>query len=90
MERVLNFVWNLAGIPIVKTKTKTTVRVSPTDEARRLIEAAAKQPGIADLIRVYESWQRFDQVFEVHNRLIAAKHIVSTSSSSGPILRQVG
>lgn len=67
-----------------KTKTKTSPPASLAEEARRLIEAAAKQPGVADLFKVYESWQRFEEIFEVHNRLTAAKHVVSTSSSSCP------
>jgi len=47
------------------------------------------QPGVSELLKVYESWQRFDRISETHNRLFAAQHIVSISSSSGPVLRQV-
>lgn len=70
-------------------KTKTKHPASPAEEARQLIEAATKHPGVADLFKVYESWQRFDEVLEVHNRLTAPKHLVSTSSSSCPVLRQL-
>jgi len=75
----------------VKTKaeTKAVTPAAPVDEARRLIDSAARQPGVVELFKVYESWQRFDRVFEVHNRIVAAKQVVSTSSSCGPMLRQL-
>jgi hypothetical protein len=72
-----------------KTKNKTAATASLADEARRLVDTAAKQPGVAELCRVYEAWQRYDQVFQTHHRLTAAKQIVSISNSSGPALRQV-
>jgi hypothetical protein len=70
-------------------KTETATRKSLADESRRLIEKAAKQPGVAELLKVYKSWQQFDEVLEIHNRLMATKHIVSISSSSNPVLHRV-
>ena len=72
-----------------KPKMPRTVLDSSEDETNRLIQAAARQPGVAELLSVYESWRRFDEVFEAHNQFMATKHVVSTSSSSGPVLRQV-
>ena len=84
------FGWKRSDEIAMKTKarTKTTSPASRAEEARRLVEAAGKQPGVAELCKVYEAWQRFSQVSEAHNRLMATKQIVSTSSSSGPLLLQ--
>jgi hypothetical protein len=69
----------------VKTKTEKK-RTTSTNEARRLVESATEQPGVAELFKVYESWQWFDQVFETQNRLLAPKQLVTTSSSCDPVL----
>ena len=69
-------------------KTKKSA-ASLESEARSLIETAAKQPGIAELLRVYDSWRQFDTALEAHNRLVAPKQVVSSSSSSDPVLRQL-
>jgi hypothetical protein len=70
-------------------RTKTATHKSLADESRRLIEKAARQPGVVELLKVYKSWQQFDEVLEAHNRLMATKHIVTISSSSDPVFHQV-
>ena len=73
----------------MKTKNKAKAHASPTDEPGRLIKAAMKKPGVAELFKVYESWQKFEQVIEVHNQFAGANQIVSISSSSDPVLHHL-
>jgi hypothetical protein len=66
--------------------SKKNTPISGGEGAQRLIEAAAKQPGITELVRVYQTWQRFDQVLDMQRQLTATKRVVSTSISSAPAL----
>ena len=70
----------------MKTNTQKAAQSSDAGETRRLIEAAARQPGVAELFKVYEVWQKFDQVFETQSQFMAPKQFVSTSSSSVPAM----
>ncbi len=81
----LNLQQNLTDEPTVKTKAEKKT-VTSAQKASRLIKAAAEQPGVAELFKVYEAWQRFDQVSETQSRLLAPKQLVTTSSSCDPVL----
>ena len=73
----------------MKTKTKTDTSSGSVDESRQLIESAMKKPGVAELFKVYDSWQRYEQVYELHNQFTATKQIVTISSSSDPVVHQL-
>ncbi len=64
---------------------KKPVADSAVRETQRLIKAATKHPGVTELLRVYEAWQVFDQVFEAQSEFTAGKQIISASSSSLPV-----
>jgi hypothetical protein len=68
-----------------KTTPKNSAEVSAARETQRLIKAATKHPGVTELLRVYKTWQAFNQVFEAQSELAAVKQIVSASSSSFPL-----
>ncbi len=69
-------------------KAKATPRKHAAEaaarETERLIRAATRHPGVAELLRVYKAWQAFDQVLEAQNQVAAVKQTVSASSSSLP------
>jgi hypothetical protein len=71
----------------MKGKTKTTGKTH-ADESHRLIENAMKKPGVAELFRVYEAWQRFEQVSALHDQFTSTKQIVTLSTSSYPVVLQ--
>jgi hypothetical protein len=75
-------------------KTKPAMEKVSTDDAaenfERMIEEAVKKPGVAELFRVYESWQMFDQVSRITSQFTGTQYMVSASTSSGPMLHQLG
>lgn len=80
----LNLLQILTDQATVKIKAEKKP-VTPAHEVSRLIKAAAEQPGVAELFKVYEAWQRFDRVCESQNRLLAPKQLITTSSSCDPV-----
>ena len=68
-----------------KVKPKRKAGFPSAEETQRLIEAATKQPGVAELLRVYQTWQKFERMSDMHGRLAAARQIIWASNSSGPL-----
>ena len=56
-------------------------------ELTELLEKAAKQPGVSELMSVYESWKHFEEAARPHRELLAMKRIVMASNTSGPPVR---
>lgn len=48
-----------------------------------LIEAAQKQPGVQDLMAVYETWKEIEDATQLHRQAMGVKRIVSLSNESG-------
>ena len=72
-------------------KTEAPKKNAPesTDEAQSIIDAASKQPGVAELLKVYESWRSFESVRDVYVQATTPQQVISLSSSSAPVLRHV-
>ena len=73
--------------------TPVTQQALPDDageDFERLMEEAVKKPGVAELFKVYESWQMFDQAARINNQITATQYVVSASSSSTPPINPVG
>jgi hypothetical protein len=47
-----------------------------------LIEAARKQPGVQELMTVYETWRTLDTVTQSHKQAMGIKRIISISNVS--------
>lgn len=47
-----------------------------------LIESARNQPGVKDLMDVYENWKTFESVNQQHQRMMGVKRIITASNSS--------
>ncbi len=48
-----------------------------------LIEAAQKQPGIQDLMAVYETWKEIENAIQPHKQAMGVRRIISMSNESG-------
>jgi hypothetical protein len=72
----------------MQTKSETET-VRPTQSAPDLAEQlreAMQHPGVAQLFEVYESWRRYDEVYEAHQKLEENQFQYSTCRSSGSAL----
>jgi hypothetical protein len=70
--------------------TQQAPPVNAGEDFTRLMEEAAKKPGVAELFRVYESWQVFDQVSRISGQFTGSQYVVSASSFSTPLNTPVG
>ena len=48
-----------------------------------LIETARKQPGVQDLMAVYETWKEIENAIQPHKQAMGVKRIISLSNESG-------
>ena len=53
-------------------------------EAFDLFQMALRQPGVRELMDVYERWQQVDAVAEPYREAMAVKKMVAVSNSSYP------
>ena len=65
-------------------RTSKKVRQSDVKAGERLLKQAMKNPGVRDLVEVYENWQRLDRSAEGYRQVLAPKSIVSSSDTSAP------
>lgn len=65
-------------------RTKKTARRSDVDAREKLLKQAMKNPGVRDLVEVYENWQRMDRFAEGYRQVVAPKSVVSSSDTSAP------
>ena len=47
-----------------------------------LINSARKQPGVEDLMAVYETWKTFEAMNQQHQRVMGVKRIITVSNNS--------
>jgi len=47
-----------------------------------LIETARKQPGVQDLMAVYETWKEVENAIQPHKKAMGVKRIISLSNES--------
>ena len=50
----------------------------------RLLKQAMTNPGVRDLMEVYENWQRLDRPAQAYGQVAAPKSIASSSDTSAP------
>lgn len=65
---------------------------APEEQAEaltELIEQARRQPGVAELMEVYEGWQSVDEAARPYLQTMATRQIVSLSDNSGPCVREM-
>jgi hypothetical protein len=69
-----------------KTTGKHTGRKRKASEGEisKLIESARKQPGVQEVMAVYEKWKTFDASIQSQRRVVGIHRIISLSSSSVP------
>lgn len=51
---------------------------------QRLLKQAMKNPGVRELVEVYENWQRLDRPAQAYRQVMAPRSIVSLSDTSAP------
>jgi hypothetical protein len=67
--------------------TKPTSKATKQSDVRageRLLKQAMKNPGVRDLVEVYENWQRIDRSAQTYRQVLAPKSVVSSSDTSAP------
>ena len=64
-------------------QAQQTSRPDPQQELLDLIAAASKQPGIEQLMRVYQQWRPFDAAMQAHRQYFGVHRLKVASNSSG-------
>jgi len=54
-------------------------------DLKRLLDEAMKQPGVADLMAVYEVWREAEEVCNVQRAYDEKQYVVSLSDVSTPL-----
>ena len=54
-------------------------------EYAELLENALRQPGVREVMAVYENWKRFDAVAQTHRHALAVGKVITASNVSSPI-----
>ena len=63
---------------------------TPEEQAEalaELIEKARRQPGVAEVMKVYEGWRSADEAARPYLQTMTTRQIVSLSDNSGPCVR---
>jgi hypothetical protein len=58
-------------------------------ELSDLLREALQQPGVRELMAVYENWKMLEDVTRPHRQAMGVKRIISASNVSGPTVRQI-
>lgn len=58
-------------------------------ELSDLLRQALQQPGVRELMAVYENWKTLEDVVRPHRQAMGVKRIISASNVSGPAVRQI-
>ena len=56
---------------------------NPQEELLNLITAASKQPGIQELMQVYQQWKPFEAAMQAHRQYLGIHRVKVVSDSSG-------
>ena len=71
--------------------TETTERPTQTDARPQqhadMLAQALQQPGVREFIEVYESYKAVEAAARPYQQAMATKKIVSTTNTSGPVVR---
>lgn len=54
-----------------------------------LLEQALSQPGVNELMAVYDHWKALDAVARYQFQAIGIKRVILDSNTSGPVVRHV-
>jgi len=54
-----------------------------------LLESAKNQPGVKEVMAVYDTWRTLDKTFQLHQQILGTTRIVSLSNNSGPVVREI-
>jgi len=58
-------------------------KADPQEELTNLIAAASKQPGVQELMQVYQQWKPFEAAMQAHQRYLGVHRVSVVSDSSG-------
>jgi hypothetical protein len=75
----------------MKSNRKQTKGKRPSSslEYSKLIEQALNQPGISELMAVYNYWRTLDDVARQQFQAVGVKRVILASNSSGPMVRRI-
>lgn len=66
-----------------KLSAKEQLQRDRQNELVELINEAAKQPGIQQLMEVYQQWKPYEAVARAHQQILGIHRVVIVSNSSG-------
>jgi hypothetical protein len=69
-----------------KSESETVQPLQSTPDLAERLREAMQHPGVAELFEVYESWRRYDEVYQAHQKVAESQFVFSTSDSSGPLV----
>ena len=64
-----------------RKRQRQSVKAS-AGRVEQILEEARKQPGISELLEVYQSWQRIETVIRPHRFFMGQQFVISASNSS--------
>jgi hypothetical protein len=64
-------------------------RKSSSLEHSKLIKQALKQPGVSELMAVYNRWRTLEDVARHQFQAFGVKRVILASNSSGPTVRRI-
>lgn len=63
-------------------RTEQTTASKPGDDLSELVKRALQQPGVRELMEVYQKWSAFDLVSRQNRHATSVKWIISASNTS--------
>jgi len=63
----------------------TDTRTEQGTEVTKLLEQALKEPGVKELMDLYDSWRTLEEAAWPYRQAMAVRTIVSASNSSTPV-----
>lgn len=66
-------------------KKEVSTPDSRAHEVTDLLQQALQQPGVRELMEVYEQWQRRDEATRPYLQALGVKRIISASNTSRPV-----
>jgi hypothetical protein len=84
-------VWRLKEEVFMKKNRKGPKGKSQSSylQHSKLIEAALSQPGVREVMAVYNHWRTLEDVAQHQSKALGVKRVISASNSSGPIVRRI-
>jgi hypothetical protein len=69
-----------------KARVANKAALPKPESGPELLRKAIRQPGVADMVQVYETWRKYERPISDFESANTIREVTSLSSSSGPAL----